>query len=107
MAHASTGHPANTTPSPPSQARAGDIQVQAAETANDAPTAAIPIPQYSDLESGDDLAATLVNDRATSSSPAPRNRWNGLANLSWSAFSGQAVWREAREAREAQEDRSR
>lgn len=71
-----------------------DVQVQAAETVNDSPSSAIPIPRdANDLERGDDLAATLVNDEPESSSP--RRSWRDLASLSLSAFSGEAAWRQA------------
>ncbi|KAL8683424.1 MAG: hypothetical protein Q9186_000577 [Xanthomendoza sp. 1 TL-2023] len=71
-----------------------DIQVQAAETRNESPTAAIPIPRDpGDLERGDDMAATLVNDAPEASSA--RRGWRGLASFSLSAFSGEAAWRRA------------
>ncbi|KAL8766278.1 MAG: hypothetical protein Q9209_006910 [Squamulea sp. 1 TL-2023] len=71
-----------------------DVQVQAAETSNDSPTAAIPIPRdAADLERGDDMAATLVNDPPEASSS--RRGWHGLAAFSLSAFSGEAAWRQA------------
>ncbi|KAL8948568.1 MAG: hypothetical protein Q9222_005254 [Ikaeria aurantiellina] len=71
-----------------------DIQTQAAETSNDSPTAAIPIPRdTSDLERGDDMAATLVNEPPETSSS--RRGWRGLASFSLSAFSGEAAWRQA------------
>ena len=76
-----------------------DVQVQAAETTNDSPTAAIPIPRdLSDLERGDDMAATLVNDPPGASSS--RRGWRGLASFSWSAFSGEAAWRQAQADRD-------
>ena len=75
-----------------------DIQAQAAETRNDSPSSAIPIPRNpnldeDDLERGDDMAATLVNDQPEVFSP--RRGWRGLASLSLSAFSGEAAWRQA------------
>ena len=77
-----------------------DIQVQAAETSNESPSSAIPIPRDVDLEQGDDLAATLVNDQSETSTP--RTAWRGLtASMSLSAFSGEAS------RRQAPEDRSR
>ncbi|KAL8937815.1 MAG: hypothetical protein Q9211_003493 [Gyalolechia sp. 1 TL-2023] len=58
-----------------------DVQVQAAETTNESPTAAIPIPRdLNDLERGDDMAATLVNDGPEASSA--RRAWRGLASFS-------------------------
>ena len=75
-----------------------DIQAQAAETTNDSPSAAIPIPRDVDLEQGDDLAATLVNDQSGASTTS--SAWRGLAaSMSLSAFSGEAAWRQAQEDR--------
>ena len=75
-----------------------DVQVQAAETANDSPSAAIPIPRDIDLENGDDMAATLVEDQPESTTP--RSSWRGLAaSMSLSAFSGEAAWRQVPEDR--------
>ena len=71
-----------------------DVQVQAAETANESPSAAIPIPRDADLERGDDMAATLVNDEPEASSPN-RSSWRGLTSLSLSAFSGEAGRRQS------------
>ncbi|KAL9581790.1 MAG: hypothetical protein Q9203_005758 [Teloschistes exilis] len=71
-----------------------DVQVQAAESTNDSPTAAIPIPRDgADVEQGDDMATTLVNDPPEASSSRPG--WRGVASLSLSAFSGEATWRQA------------
>ncbi|MCJ1465265.1 hypothetical protein MMC07_003881 [Pseudocyphellaria aurata] len=74
-----------------------DIQAQAAETINDSPSSAIPIPcDHHDLEGGeDDLAATLVNDDNGRELSSPRRGWRDLASLSLSAFSGEAAWRQA------------
>lgn len=74
-----------------------DIQAQAAETINDSPSSAIPIPcDHRDLEGGeDDLAATLVNDDHERGASSPRRGWRDLASLSLSAFSGEAAWRQA------------
>jgi len=83
-------------------ARNDDVQIQAAETTNDSPSAAIPIPcDTADLERGDDMAATLVNDQPGGS---VRRGWRGLTSMSLSAFSGEAAWREGRAA---PEDRDR
>lgn len=72
--------------------------MQAAETANESPSAAIPIPRDTDLEQGDDMAATLVNDQPQASTS--RSVWRGLAaSMSLSAFSGEAAWRQAQEDR--------
>ncbi|MCJ1403924.1 hypothetical protein MMC11_007147 [Xylographa trunciseda] len=93
-----TSHPHyhDTVPSDPDE-----IQAQAAETANESPSSAIPIPRSSaddadlDLERGDDLAATLVNDQPEGAFSPRRTGWRGLASLSLSAFSGEAAWRQA------------
>ncbi len=75
-----------------------DVQVQAAETTNESPSAAIPIPRDIDLEQGDDMAATLVDDQPEASTP--RSTWRGLAaSMSLSAFSGEGAWRQAQEDR--------
>lgn len=68
---------------------------------NESPSAAIPVPHRvaegeSDLERGDDMAATLVNDGANTS----RSGWRGLASLNLSAFSGEAAWQQAQAERE-------
>ena len=76
-----------------------DIQAQAAETTNESPSAAIPIPRDTDLERGDDMAATLVNDEPEASTS--RSSWRGLTSLSLSAFSGEA----GRRQMEANRDR--
>lgn len=88
-------------PSAEERTPSGDIQTQAAETTNESPTAAIPIPCNDDLERGEDMAATLVNDQAEPSSPRGGG-WRGLASMSLSAFSGEAAWRQAQ-----REDRDR
>ena len=76
-----------------------DIQTQAAETINDSPAAAIPIPYDSaDLERGGDLAATLVND--DDPEPSSSSRWAGLTSMSLGAFSGEASGRKAHEDRD-------
>lgn len=73
-----------------------DSEARAIETSIESPTSAIPIPRTvnSDLERGnDDMAATLVNDQPEPSQQ--RRSWMDLASLSLSAFSGEAVWRQA------------
>lgn len=75
-----------------------DVQAQAAETANESPSAAIPIPRDIDLERGDDMAATLVNDQPEASTS--RTSWRGLTSLSLSAFSGEAGRRQPRANRD-------
>lgn len=64
---------------------------------NECASAAIPVPHAvaageSDLERGDDMAATSVNDGGRTT----RSGWRGLASLRLSAFSGEAAWRQAR-----------
>lgn len=113
MAHASsTG---TTTPTSPFSTEVhphdtdtnNDIQTQVAETVNDNPSAAIPIPQTgTDLERGDDLAATLVNDQPEGSTPR-NGGWRSLAAMSLSAFTGEAAWREAQAERERERGRNR
>ncbi|KAL8986957.1 MAG: hypothetical protein Q9177_003794 [Variospora cf. flavescens] len=96
------GHRSSNQPTQPGsviEANGDELQVQAAETTNDSPTAAIPIPHGSeDLERGDDMAATLVNDRPEASSS--RRGWRGFASFSLSAFSGEAAWRQAQADRD-------
>ncbi|KAL9010069.1 MAG: hypothetical protein Q9173_004959 [Seirophora scorigena] len=101
----SMGRPGHKSSNQPAQsgsaieASEDELQVQAAETTNDSPTAAIPIPQGSeDLERGDDMAATLVNDRPEASSS--RRGWRGFTSFSLSAFSGEAAWRQAQADRD-------
>lgn len=77
-----------------------DVQAQAVASVNESPSSAIPIPhvpaeEETDLERGEDSAATLVNDGPSSS----RSGWRGLASLSLSAFSGEAAWRQAQSDR--------
>ena len=68
-----------------------DVQVMAAESTNESPSSAIPIPgnAETDLERGDDMAETLVESQTGS------RGWRGLASFSLSAFSGEAAWRQA------------
>lgn len=71
-----------------------DIQRQAAESINESPSSAIPIPRDTvDLERGDDMGSTLVTDRSEES--LPQRGWRDLASFSLSAFSGEAAWRQA------------
>ena len=83
---------AESSPSDPSNhdsQQSDDVQVVAAETTNDSPSAAIPIPRdINDLERGDDMADTLVEDQSD------RRGWRGLASFSLSAFSGESAWRQ-------------
>lgn len=94
MAHASSN--VNTPAPPDGYSSSDDVQVQAAQTTNDSPTAAIPIPPSNDLERGEDMAATLVNDQPESSY-APRSGWRGLAGMSLSAFTGRGERSERKE----------
>jgi hypothetical protein len=87
---------------PYSHHAASDVQSQAAQTGNDSPSAAIPIPRGlddddADVERGEDLAATLVNDQAS----VRGGGWRAAVSRSLSAFGGEAAWARA------QEDRSR
>lgn len=68
-----------------------DVQAMAAESTNESPSSAIPIPRNTDedLEQGDDMADTLVE------SHSGRSGWRGLASFSLSAFSGEGAWRQA------------
>lgn len=68
-----------------------EVQAMAAESTNESPSSAIPIPRNvdDDLERGDDLAETLVE------SHSERSGWRGLASFSLSAFSGEGAWRQA------------
>lgn len=76
-----------------------DIQARAAETVNESPSAAIPIPRGSDeddededVERGADLSAPLHEAAASGS----RLAWRNLTSLSISALSGDtAVWRQS------------
>jgi hypothetical protein len=79
-----------------------DIQARAAETVNDSPSAAIPIPHVSDEDDEDedierggmDLSAPL--HEGSSSTNGPRLAWRNLTSLSISALSGDtAVWRQS------------
>lgn len=106
MAHPSPTTPAADTGAPYHDDPADDeVQVQAAETANESPSAAIPIPREADLERGEDMAATLVNDQDLGEASNSRSGWRGLAaSLSLSAFTGEAAWRQHQQT---QADRDR
>lgn len=78
-----------------------DSQMGVRGSTIESPSAAIAVPHStaraeSDLERGDDMAATLVNDGASTS----RSGWRGLASLSLSALGGEAAWRQAEVDRE-------
>ena len=100
MAHASSAPTVSTSHRPYQDGSDDhDIQTQAAETINNSPTAAIPIPRDTDLERGDDMAATLVNDQPEQL--RTRNGWGGLAaSFSLSAFGGEAAWRQVQADRD-------
>lgn len=96
------GSPSNTSsvPIPLSQSidpYNDDVQTRIAETVNDAPSSAIPIPRSSDelddLERGDDMGTTLVNDEP-SALLSGRGR-NEPALTCLSAFDEEAAWRHA------------
>lgn len=76
--------------------RADDVQARAAETVNESPSAAIPIPRFSDeddedIERGADVSAPLNGGQS-----GPRMGWRNLASLSISTLSGDtAVWRQS------------
>ena len=78
------------------ETRSDDIQARAAETVNDSPSAAIPIPlriddsdDDSDVERGVDVA-----ERSTSNSQPARSAWRNLVSGNLSALSGDTVWRQ-------------
>lgn len=78
------------------ESRADDIQARAAETVNESPTSAIPIPRLADedeedIERGADASAPL-----NGGTNVVRSGWRNLASLSVSALSGDtAVWRQS------------
>jgi len=78
-----------------------ESQTDVHRTTTESPSDPIPVPHAvpegeSDLERGDDMAATLVNDGASTS----RSAWRGLASLSLSALSGEAAWGQVQTERE-------
>ncbi len=79
------------------ETRSDDIQARVAETVNDSPSAAIPIPPRiddsdddSDVERGVDPTEPLV----AGSQAAPRSAWRNLVSGDLSALSGDTVWRQ-------------
>ena len=78
-----------------------DVQTRAAETVNESPSAAIPIPHLSDDNEDEEEAEVEDVERGADASSsfygarhAPRSAWRNLASLSISALSGDtAVWR--------------
>lgn len=89
LAHSSSAAPSPSHPPYQDEQEGDDVQVIAAESTNESPSAAIPIPGNTDedLERGEDMAETLVEDQSG------RRGWRGLG-LSLSAFSGEAAWRQ-------------
>ncbi|PGH05051.1 hypothetical protein GX51_03148 [Blastomyces parvus] len=78
-----------------------DIQAHIAETRNDSPSAAVPLPNASDdidsdLERGDDSRTSLLSPSERSNS---HSNWRNLASLSLSALSGDSVWHQSRTPR--------
>jgi hypothetical protein len=84
-----------------SEPSSADLQSEVAETRNDSPSSAIPIPRGpdDDIERGDDMAATLVNNEPVAYTP--RQGWREVASRSFSAIagSGTRAWRQASEDR--------
>ena len=76
--------------------RSDDIQARAAETVNESPSAAIPIPRLSDEDEEDIEQGTDTSAPLNGSTNFPRSGWRNLASLSISALSGDtAVWRQS------------
>jgi hypothetical protein len=76
--------------------RSDDVQARAAETVNESPSAAIPIPRLSDEDDEDIEQGTDASAPLSGSSNGPRPAWRNLASLSISALSGDtAVWRQS------------
>ncbi|OJD22266.1 hypothetical protein ACJ73_06388 [Blastomyces percursus] len=78
-----------------------DIQARIAETRNDSPSAANPLPNVSDdidsdLERGNDSRTSLLQPSESSNS---QSNWRNLASLSLSALSGDSVWHQSRTPR--------
>ncbi len=73
-----------------------DVQARAAETVNESPSAAIPIPRLSDEEDEDIERGTDASAAFNGGTNDPRPGWRNLATLSISALSGDtAVWRQS------------
>lgn len=76
--------------------RSDDVQSRVAETVNDSPAAAIPIPRLSDEDEEDIERGTDASASLNGATNAPRPGWRNLASLSISALSGDtAVWRQS------------
>lgn len=75
-----------------------DTQSHIAETRNDSPTSAMPIPEDtedmgSDLERGDPSRVPLLGSPGD---PTSQSHWRNLASLSLSAMSGDSAWHQPR-----------
>lgn len=76
--------------------RSDDVQARAAETVNESPSAAIPIPRLADEDEEDIEQGTDSSVPLNGSSNIARSGWRSLASLSISALSGDtAVWRQS------------
>ncbi|KAF7506326.1 hypothetical protein GJ744_011899 [Endocarpon pusillum] len=74
--------------------RSDDVQTRAAETVNDSPSAAIPIPRLSDEDDEDIERGTDASAPLQVGTNSARLGWRNLTSLSISALSGDtAVWR--------------
>lgn len=98
------GSPSTATQPPYRDEASEESQTDGRRTPNECPPNAILVPHTvpegePDLERGDDMAATLVNDGASTS----RSGWGGLASLSVSALGGEAAWRQVQADRERNE----
>lgn len=79
---------------PATESRWDDVQTRAAETVNNSPSAAIPIPQISDDEAEDVERGATPTATSYGARNGARSGWRNLASLSISALSGDtAVWR--------------
>ncbi len=74
--------------------RSDDVQARAAETVNESPSAAIPIPRLSDEDDEDIERGTASSAPLQIGTNGARLGWRNLTSLSISALSGDtAVWR--------------
>jgi hypothetical protein len=79
------------------ESRSDDIQARAAETINDSPSAAIPIPPYTDHSDDDsdvELGPDAVEPSTSNSRPTPRSAWQNSMSGNLSMLSGDTVWRQ-------------
>lgn len=90
MARSTSAAPAASSHSTERHVQGDDVQAMVAESTNESPSSAIPIPRSmdEDLEQGEDMAETLVE------SHSGERGWRGFASFSLSAFSGEAAWRQ-------------